>query len=430
MTGDGRWSYVWDGENRLVEMETQAVAFAAGVPRVRLSFGYDGQGRRFEKVLEQWDAGLSAYVEVAGWRYLYDGWNLVATYESQSGGGYALAERFVWGLDLSGSLQGAGGVGGLLAVNAVASGSTYGVQYDGNGNVMGYYDTGTAELVAEFEYGPFGELIRSTGSKADEFSFRFSTKYEDVETGLLYYGYRYYDAETGRWLSRDPIEENGGLNLYGMVNNDSVNHWDYLGLQISRGNSGGDFVSKFKEFFFGPCCDEEREKMHDARRESNSLLWKYDTAVMSYAYREAEDPQAALGIAYLAEAYDYAIDREYRARMRYANCEEEGSLYCGKASARIGAGLDTASLGLLGASSLGVTASVTLPASAVTYSLSVINSSVTLLVCSESEADLRSNLLGFGLSAAPVPGSASAGQSAVATSLSLTKNAIDIFEEE
>lgn len=37
------------------------------------------------------------------------------------------------------------------------------------------------------------------------------------------------DPYGGRWLSRDPIEEEGGLNLYGMANNDLVNQWDYLG---------------------------------------------------------------------------------------------------------------------------------------------------------------------------------------------------------
>jgi RHS repeat-associated protein len=46
---------------------------------------------------------------------------------------------------------------------------------------------------------------------------------------VAYYGYRYYDPQTGRWPSRDPIEEEGGLNLYGLVGNDGVNGVDYLG---------------------------------------------------------------------------------------------------------------------------------------------------------------------------------------------------------
>ena len=46
---------------------------------------------------------------------------------------------------------------------------------------------------------------------------------------MAYYGYRYYDPKTGRWPNRDPIEEEGGVNLYGFVGNDGVNKWDYLG---------------------------------------------------------------------------------------------------------------------------------------------------------------------------------------------------------
>jgi RHS repeat-associated protein len=49
------------------------------------------------------------------------------------------------------------------------------------------------------------------------------------ETGLVYYGYRYYDPSNGRFVGRDPIEETGGLNLYGFCRNDGVNRWDMLG---------------------------------------------------------------------------------------------------------------------------------------------------------------------------------------------------------
>jgi RHS repeat-associated protein len=52
------------------------------------------------------------------------------------------------------------------------------------------------------------------------------------------YGYRYYDPVTGRWPSRDPIGENGGENLYGMVGNNVVNKGDYLGLTDIDGGVG------------------------------------------------------------------------------------------------------------------------------------------------------------------------------------------------
>jgi RHS repeat-associated protein len=59
--------------------------------------------------------------------------------------------------------------------------------------------------------------------------FRFSTKYQDDDTDLLYYGKRYLNWSTGRWLSRDPKEEMGGRNLYCFVGNNSLSRIDVLG---------------------------------------------------------------------------------------------------------------------------------------------------------------------------------------------------------
>jgi RHS repeat-associated protein len=56
--------------------------------------------------------------------------------------------------------------------------------------------------------------------------FRFSTKYQDDESDLLYYGYRYYKPSTGTWVNRDPMGELGGKNLYGFVFDDPVNRFD------------------------------------------------------------------------------------------------------------------------------------------------------------------------------------------------------------
>ena len=53
---------------------------------------------------------------------------------------------------------------------------------------------------------------------------------EKTASGVCYYGFRYYNPSTGRWLSRDPIEENGGVNLYGFVSNDPIGATDNLGL--------------------------------------------------------------------------------------------------------------------------------------------------------------------------------------------------------
>src|SRR5690606_27650365 len=74
-----------------------------------------------------------------------------------------------------------------------------------------------------------------------DFVHRFSTKPLDAATGLYYYGYRFYDPNTGRWPSRDPLEESGGVNMYAFIGNESVGDWDILGLSRGRqsGGSGG-----------------------------------------------------------------------------------------------------------------------------------------------------------------------------------------------
>ncbi|WCJ58191.1 RHS repeat-associated core domain-containing protein [Fontisphaera persica] len=142
-------------------------------------------------------------------------------------------------------------MGGLVAT-VIHNGPDAGVYfpvYDGNGNVTGYVRASDGGVVAQYEYGPFGELLRATGPLAKDFNHLFSTKYFDWETGLSYYGHRYYSSTAGRWLSRDLIEENGGVNLYGFVYNRPITHIDadgrvlvesvVLGTTLGTASSGG-----------------------------------------------------------------------------------------------------------------------------------------------------------------------------------------------
>ena len=103
-------------------------------------------------------------------------------------------------------------------------------------------------MSASFEYDSFGREVRATGatvpaspntppglvagaSFADALPFHFSTKFTDQESGLNYYGYRFYDPLDGRWLNRDPIGTRGGLNLYAMLDNNPLSYIDLLGLE-------------------------------------------------------------------------------------------------------------------------------------------------------------------------------------------------------
>jgi RHS repeat-associated protein len=215
----------WDAENRLI---------SSTVGTAITTYQYDAQSRRIAKT-----AG-TATTSVAT-LYLYDAWNCIADYSRSAGVSptFTLKKTRLWGTDLSGTPQGAGGVAGLLSESLISNPQSpiYYPTYDGNGNVSEYL-TNTGTTAAHFEYDPFGNTVVNTDT-ANLFTYRFSTKPRDSETGLYYYGYRYYDPSTGRWVSRDPIEERGGLNMYVMIRNNTINLLDILGFGFMKLVPGG-----------------------------------------------------------------------------------------------------------------------------------------------------------------------------------------------
>ncbi len=227
-TKDGAWKYVWDAENRLIGMHTGDL----NSPQTNdkwLQFKYDYMGRRVEKTYQVYSGGWqvqSGYPQ----RFVYDGWNVVLVLD----GNNVTQRKYTWGLDLSGTIHGAGGIGGLLAVDETQGTyqGTYWFLYDANGNVgqvLNATSTNNITLAAHYEYDPYGNVLWSKGPYKDDNPFRFSTKWFDEETGLYYYGYRYYSTRLGRWISRDPIGERGGLNVYAFVENIPTQVIDPLG---------------------------------------------------------------------------------------------------------------------------------------------------------------------------------------------------------
>ena len=228
------WNYGWDGRNMLVSATTKN--YGTSPEGWRVTCDYDAEGRRFKKtIIHKTTRGEQVKETLENVTFIWDGWNLIYERHTNQFGTKTFDRKYVWGEDLgggTGGASGAGGAGGLLLIRETRGQSAtvdYYPLYDGSGHVVGLTDS-AGTLVAQYTYGPFGELISATGPMADANPIRYATKYFDKETGLYYFGRRYYDPATGQWLNREPLGEDESLNLYAYCGNDPINRVDVLGL--------------------------------------------------------------------------------------------------------------------------------------------------------------------------------------------------------
>jgi len=129
----------------------------------------------------------------------------------------------------------AGGIGGLL--HLIQNAQQYSYTYDGKGNVAALLDSSQSPIIS-YAYSPLGDLVLTYGNFKQPFTL--STKSYSPETGLSYFGFRFYSAELGQWLNRDPIGERGGINLYNFVGNNPVMRRDPFGLDTAMPVDGSD----------------------------------------------------------------------------------------------------------------------------------------------------------------------------------------------
>lgn len=229
--------FAYDAENRVISISQNGETVE--------KYSYDHMGRRIKK-------GNSIA--------LYDGYNAIAEYD---GNNFALKKTYAWGNDFSGTAQGVGGVGGLLCVTEKMSQIPFVSYpcYDGNGNVTEYLtEENSGTITAHYEYDSYGN--ERNKKNENKYIYRFSTKSYDEITGLYYYNYRFYDPAWGRWINRDPSEENGGISLLCFVANNPISTFDYLGLcsRTSLGSiEGSEFATVPPGIFFGGRLKGEME---------------------------------------------------------------------------------------------------------------------------------------------------------------------------
>ena len=211
-TSTGIWTVTYNAENRPVKFESEDGG-------TTVECAYDSMGRRFEKkVTVGGTTGFHA-------RYLYRDYLQVAECDL-TGETPVLVRSYLWDPSEPQATR-------VLAMTRWEANGTQVKEHlycmhDAMKNVTSLFGEARGRR-ALYEYRPYGGLVTSEGNMAQENKFRFSCEYMDDELGLIYYNYRHLNPLDGRWISRDPIMEQGGWNLFAFVGNNGVNRWDYLG---------------------------------------------------------------------------------------------------------------------------------------------------------------------------------------------------------
>ena len=220
----------YNGENRPILWEnvsTNSSTLNSSTPPL-ISMSFDRMGRRVSYLKTRNSITNSHKV------FTYDGYLQIANSELTAQD----SQLFIWDPTEPVATR------PLVFYNSDASPQYY--THDGNKNVSDITDA-TQSLSAHYSYTPFGALLSSSGSSSPSNPFRFSSEYADDALGLVYYNYRHYNPEIGRWSSRDPLEEEGGANIY--LIESFVFSTDFLGSYRIRNNCNGIKVDIEAAFF-------------------------------------------------------------------------------------------------------------------------------------------------------------------------------------
>jgi RHS repeat-associated protein len=209
-TSAGVWHVTYNADNRPVCYSNDTAV---------VTLGYDYFGRCFRRTVSGWGPASSEFQVSSFQRYLYRGHLRIATLDMLNGD--AVIHPVVWDPAEQTATR-------PLLLQTPSGWFTYG--FDQTKNVTELFDP-TGSTAATYDFGPFGENMTASTPAAALNHFRFSSEVWDAILGLIYYNWRHYNPAEGRFVSRDPIHENGGINLYWLVLNCPTDMSDRLGLK-------------------------------------------------------------------------------------------------------------------------------------------------------------------------------------------------------
>ena len=307
-TATGTWSVSYNAENRPVRFE------CAGTQTV-VEMNYDYLGRRFEKKITV--AGTTTLHH----RYIYRGFLQIACLDLTRAGTPALWFVF-WDPTQPTATR-------PLAIQKNGTWFVYG--HDLTKNVCEVFGS-DGYIKTTYSYSPFGN-VSPVGNF--EQNFQWSSEFYDPELSLVYYNYRHYSPTTARWLSRDPIEERGGLNLYAFCGNNSLKQVDYLGqaapgidisiairdlidlINSTRVDNGAahSYCERYSRYIDATCC-------RDGVEEQDNYVLKARNMCHDFVNMYSKNGKVIEAVECVAKCLSDAEDES----MKISSCEDRNSL--------------------------------------------------------------------------------------------------------